>query len=201
MTETEKKSVDKRELRRRIRQMRRKMGEETWRERSRSVCRIIQETEAYREAEIIYVYLAVRGEVLLDELIRDAQRAGKRVLAPRVKGKEMIFCPIPDLDQVQISPMGIREPPENGESREEEIGDSEKNVLFLIPGIAFDWKGNRVGRGGGYYDRFLERHFMQNKVGVAFSFQIYEEVPAEESDIPVDAVATEEGIRYPALQG
>lgn len=198
MTETENMLEDKREIRRRIRGIRRKMEEEWWREKSRSVCENIQETEAYREAKIVYVYLAVRGEVLLDELIRDALCAGKCVLAPRVKGKEMIFCPLRNLDQVQIGPMGIREPSGQGESGEDESRNPEENVLFLMPGIAFDRKGNRVGQGGGYYDRFLERNFIRNKIGVAFSFQIYEKVPAEERDIPVDAVVTEEGVWPPS---
>ena len=186
--------TDKQERRRHIRQTRRTMDEEAWRERSRSVCRIIHRTKAYQEAEILYAYLAVRGEVLLDELIEDALRAGKRVPVPRVEGENMVFCPIWDLEQVQVSPMGIREP--TGEAERNENGNPKprEKILFLMPGIAFDRKGNRVGQGGGYYDRYLERNLMFCKVGAAFSFQMQEEVPTGALDIPVDAVASEDGL-------
>lgn len=180
--------MDKQELRRKIRAKRRAMTQEEWLAKSEQVCRRIQDLPAYGEAGIVYAYLAVRGEVLLDSLIADAWRRGKRVAVPRVAGREMEFCRLTDFGAVEISPLGIREPVE----REVLETDGER-ALFLMPGIAFDRAFNRVGQGGGYYDRYLAKYTVPFKLGVAFAFQIYPSVPVEEFDVKADGIVTERG--------
>lgn len=188
--------MDKQELRGKIRAKRRAMPREEWLVKSEQVCRQIRALRAYEEAGIVYAYLAVRGEVLLDSLIEDAWRQGKRVAVPRVAGREMEFYRLTDFEAVELSPLGIREPVERAiwEPVEREVWEAGgEKTLFLMPGIAFDRAFNRVGQGGGYYDRYLAKYDMPFKLGVAFAFQVYPSVPAEEFDMKVDGIVTEAG--------
>lgn len=193
--------MDKGELRREIRARRRRMGQEEWTAGSERVCRRIQSLRQYEEAEIVCAYLAMRGEVLLDGLIEDAWRRGKQVAVPRVVGQEMLFYRLESLEAVEISPLGIREPrepavvlPGAGLPVEWKPVETDGQVLFLVPGVAFDRQLDRVGQGGGYYDRYLEKYPAAFKLGVAFAFQLYPHVPAEEFDVKLDGIAVESGV-------
>ena len=195
--------MDKGELRREIRARRRRMGQEEWTAGSERVCRRIQSLRQYEEAELVCAYLAMRGEVLLDGLIEDAWRRGKQVAVPRVVGQEMLFYRLESLEAVEISPLGIREPaaalsgaglPEADSSKEWKPVETDGQALFLVPGVAFDRQLNRVGQGGGYYDRYLEKRPAAFKLGVAFAFQLYPHVPAEEFDVKLDGIAVESGV-------
>ena len=86
--------------------------------------------------------------------------------------------------------MGIREPISQKPAPEEIIPGT---ALMLLPAVAVDPQGHRVGYGGGYYDKYLEKHPELTKVAVVFSFQVYDSVPEEPYDIPLDGIVTEEG--------
>lgn len=178
--------MDKRTIRAEIRKKRRALSPEETVSRSAAICRFIQARREYQEAETIYAYLSMPGEVCLDTLIIDAWRQGKQTAVPRVCGQEMSFYPLTDLAEVEISPLGIREP-----AGATPITVREK-TLFLMPGIAFDLSRNRIGQGGGYYDRYLSSHPMPQKWAVAFGFQIYDTLPAAPHDIKADAIITEQ---------
>lgn len=155
--------------------------------KSHQICERIWNQRAYQRADVIYAYLAKRGEVLLDELIENAWCQGKKVAVPKVLGADMRFYEIDNLEEVQESRMGIREP------------ISEKTVrgqrpLILMPAVALDAQMHRVGHGGGYYDRYLEQNQMPLKVAVAFDFQIYPRVPSEAFDVMADVIVTESRI-------
>lgn len=201
--------MDKKEIRREIRARRAALTEEEWREKSSVICDRIMQTVAYQTADVIYAYLAKKGEVLLDELIQHAWKCGKQVAVPKVMGNEMDFYEITDLEQVEIGPMGIREPVSGKWIQESErcCFSSETNAvsankseqesrigLMIMPAVAVDSKLHRIGYGGGYYDRYLERYPQLRKMAAAFAFQIYEEVPAEDFDIGPDCIVTEERI-------
>ena len=193
--------MHKGELRREIRARRRRMSREEWTAGSERVCRRIQGLRQYEEAELVCAYLAMRGEVLLDGLIEDAWRRGKQVAVPRVLGQEMLFYRLESLEAVEISPLGIREPvaalPGSGPPGEWKPAEPDGRALFLVPGVAFDRQLNRVGQGGGYYDRYLEKRPAAFKLGVAFAFQLYPYVPAEEFDVKLDGIAVESGVYMP----
>ena len=179
--------ANKKEIRAQIRQKRKALSRQEWLEKSHVICDSLRRMPEYQQSDVIYAYLAKEGEVLLDELIEEALRDGKKVAVPNVLGTEMEFYELNDLAQVQIGCLGIREPL----SRQPVCG---QHPWMILPAVAVDEHLHRVGYGGGYYDRYLERHPKLLKVAVVFAFQVYHRVPAEEFDVCPDLVVTENGI-------
>ncbi len=198
--------MTKQQIRAEIRHRRKAMPEQKWREDSHRICEAIRQMPTYQQAQVLYVYLAKQGEVLLDELILDALAAGKMVAVPRVLGAEMEFFVIQDLQDVEIGCMGIREPLSGMTVDEADwIGNMDRSekkqhTLMLLPAVAVDEQRHRVGYGGGYYDKYLEKHPELEKVAVAFEFQVYPQVPTEAFDVPLDRIITEERILEKHMQ-
>ena len=185
--------MTKQQIRAEIRGRRKAMSETVWRENSHRICEAIRQMPVYQQAQVIYAYLAKQGEVLLDELILDALKAGKVVAVPKVLGAEMEFFVIRDLADVEIGCMGIREPLSR-QSVAEALGDDlqDHHEIMLLPAVAVDENCHRVGYGGGYYDKYLEKHPALKKLAVAFEFQVYPQVPTEPFDVRLDCIVTEE---------
>ena len=182
--------MTKEEIRSRIRTCRKEMSVLQWQEKSHEICQQIVKSRVYEQAEVIYAYLAKQGEVLLDEVILDAIAKGKQVAVPKVMGKEMRFYRLRDLADVEPGCLGIREPLFREEIL---VGDQKTSTgLMLLPAVAVDRQGHRVGYGGGYYDRYLEQEPGWIKVAAVFGFQVYEQVPTEALDVPLDGIVTEE---------
>ncbi|MCR4562306.1 MAG: 5-formyltetrahydrofolate cyclo-ligase [Bacilli bacterium] len=132
---------------------------------------------------VIALYAAMKNEVNLDPLIGYLLRDGKVVLLPKVYGKQLRFYQIMSLSDLRESNgyFHIREPLNGNVYEKEDI------EVIIVPGIGFDNDNNRLGRGGGYYDRYLNG-FRGKKIGVAFKEQILDFVPHEEFDVPMDLV-------------
>ena len=148
----------------------------------------------YREAKVLYAYLTFNQELRTDGLIRRAWADGKRVAVPRVLGKGVMeFYYIDSFDGFIRSSFGVPEPPEDPQR----LAD-EDDILLLMPGLAFDRAHNRVGYGGGFYDRYLERLHRSGarvfKPALAYEFQIVDSIPANAHDVRVDAILTAEEI-------
>ena len=174
--------MDKKTLRRQIRDLKRAMPEEEILLRSEKLGELFAATEAYRNAKSIYGYLPYNQEVRTVAMLQKAQQDGKRVAVPKVYGDTMRFLWLDDLSQVEKSEMGIPEP-----VADEPVADDE-TALVLMPGVAFTEKGDRMGYGGGYYDRFLAAEPNHPTVALCYAFQMVESLPTEEFDIPVDLV-------------
>lgn len=174
--------MNKKELRKAIRQRKRAMTEEEIRERSESLARKFLETEAYRTAKSVYGYLPYNQEVRTVPILEQALREGKAVAVPKCYGDEMRFIWLQDLTAVEKSPMGIPEPTADGPVADDET------ALVLMPGVAFDKEGHRIGYGGGYYDKFLAREGKHPTVALCYDFQVVDCLETEEFDIPVDQV-------------
>lgn len=142
---------------------------------------------AYRQAEDILCYLDIRREVGTRGIIEKAWKDGKRTWIPKVMGKEMEFFRLTAWEDLSPGAFGIPEP-KDGERFQEKQG------LVVLPGTAYDASGYRIGYGGGYYDRYLAKHPELTKMGIGFSFQLFQTLPKEPCDIPVDIVITEEGV-------
>jgi 5-formyltetrahydrofolate cyclo-ligase len=129
------------------------------------------------------VYLSLPHEISLDPLISALLERGITVAAPRVdtEGGEMSFWQLESLDAVEIGLWQVRQPPD--------IQCIDELPLIVVPGLAFDPSGGRLGMGGGWYDRFLCAS--KCAVGVAFDCQMVPEVPLEAHDIRMNFVATE----------
>lgn len=140
----------------------------------------------------VALFFSMTGEIETGDLIHTLTTKDFKVSLPRVEGEYIHFYPVgkPGGDFFDISEYGIREP----------IGEVEDRVckdieVVIVPGMAFDHKGARLGRGKGFYDRFLNAHPSTVKVGYAFDCQILPEIPTEEHDIKMDYVISASGLK------
>ena len=174
--------MDKKELRRYIREKKRAMTETEIEEKSRRLGELFLATEAYRNADTIYGYLPYNQEVRTVPMLEQALRDGKRVAVPKCYGDEMRFIYLTDLTRVEKGYAGIPEPVEDGPVAHD------RTALVLMPGLAFDPQGHRIGYGGGFYDRFLASEPNHPTLALCYGFQMVEHLQTEEFDIPVDQV-------------
>ncbi|HRU55501.1 MAG TPA: 5-formyltetrahydrofolate cyclo-ligase [Candidatus Sumerlaeia bacterium] len=152
----------------------------------------------FQKSKTVMTYLSIKGEVETLEFAREVLKRKKRLVVPKVQThpKTLLACEINTLEEgLSPSRYGILEPV-NALIRQVDPYEIE---LHVIPGLAFDKKGHRLGRGGGYYDRFLS-DISPNAmtVGVCYECQFLESVPCDSKDVPVRCVVTERGVVYPA---
>ena len=174
--------MDKKELRSRIRQRKRAMTGEEIDRRSAELGRKFLASLAYRHAKTIYGYLPYNQEVRTVPMLEQALKDGKRVAVPKVYGDEMKFILMEDLTQVSKGYAGIPEPIADGPEADD------PTALVLMPGLAFDEEGHRIGYGGGFYDKFLSREPNHPTLALCYEFQMLPHVDTEAFDIPVDCV-------------
>ena len=141
-------------------------------------------------AQEVYCYASYKEEVSTVQILENARKAGKRTALPKINGNgRMCFYYVTDTDKLYLNQYGIFEP--GGSSEKAEATD--KNVLVIIPGAAFDRSGRRIGYGGGYYDRFLKAHPAYHTLGIAFDIQCFDRIPDEQHDIRLKTIITEKG--------
>ena len=174
--------MDKAQLRKEIREKKRAMTQEDICLRSRRLCEKFVQSQAYLDAKTIYGYLPYNQEVRTWDALLQAIQDGKRVAVPKVYGDDMKFIYITDFSQIDTGYCGIPEP-----IADEPIAD-DQTALVLMPGLAFDREGHRIGYGGGFYDRFLSQEPNHPTLALCYDFQILDSLPTEEFDIPVDTV-------------
>ncbi|MEK6607981.1 MAG: 5-formyltetrahydrofolate cyclo-ligase [Myxococcota bacterium] len=179
--------MEKHELRNQMNRLRRALSQGEIDRRSRDVASRIRALPEYGGARTLAYYAPQGGEIDLLPLAADDLAAGRAVCFPRVEAerRELRFRRVRDLGELSPSEYGIRAPlAEAAETPAESID------LYLVPGLAFDPEGRRVGRGAGYYDRAL-RGVRGFKVGVAHDFQVAERVADGDGDVAMDAVVTD----------
>ena len=174
--------MNKLELRQQIRQQKRQMTPEAIAEKSEKLLEQFLATDLYRNATVLYGYMSYNQEVRTLPILEQALRDGKRVAIPKCYGDEMRFIYIEDLSAVAKSSCGIPEP-----IADEPIALDE-TALVLMPGLAFDPAGHRIGYGGGFYDKYLSAQPNHPTVALCFDFQMFPALETEEFDIPVDLV-------------
>lgn len=174
--------MDKKELRSAIRAKKRAMTPSEIEEKSRALGELFAASPLYQNAKTIYGYLPYNQEVRTVPMLARALRDGKQVAVPKVYGDEMRFIVMTDLSQVEKGYSGIPEP----------IADApvagDETALVLMPGLAFDPAGHRIGYGGGFYDKFLAREPDHPTLALCYDFQMLPQLETEEFDIPVDCV-------------
>ncbi len=192
--------MDKKILRNKMLHMRNQLSDEECVKRSEQITYHLINTDAYQKAEYLLVYIHYQKEVMTDQIIMHALSTGKHVFVPRVSGKDMEFYEIHSFEDCNSGFHGISEPSESCVSFPEVCctvtSPSEKNTLqntlMILPGLAFDSTGHRLGYGGGYYDRYLAQTGIEcTKMAVAYSFQVIIDVPHEQYDVRVDTVITD----------
>jgi len=160
-------------------------------EASELIARNVLDLPELREPVSLMLFLSTPGEVDTDPLVRGCLAAGHRVYAPRTlrRLRRMIPVRLRSLDDVVVGSFGIREP-----AGDETVEPAELDVV-IVPAVAFDRTCGRLGRGGGYYDRFIcELRSGAVTCGVALSRHVIDAVPTEPHDRPVDIVVTERGV-------
>lgn len=179
--------MDKKTLRRTISAQKRAMTHGEIERRSVLLAERFYATAQYQECRSLYAYLSFNQEVRTNPIIERAWLDGKRVAVPKVLGKDMVFIWIDSFDG--LTPQGahnIMEPKENSPVA------NDRTALVLMPGLAFDPEGHRLGYGGGYYDRFLMREPCHPTVALCYGFQRLDRLDTQAHDIPVDLVITDE---------
>ena len=174
--------MDKASLRKEIREKKRTMTPEQIDTASQRLAKLFLQSELYQRAKSVYGYLPYNQEVRTVPILEQALRDGKRVAVPKVYGEEMKFIWINDLSAVSDGFAGIPEPVADGP-----VAD-DPTALVLMPGLAFDPQGHRIGYGGGFYDKFLAAEPTHPTLALCYGFQMRDHLDTEEFDKIVDCV-------------
>lgn len=169
---------------------------------SREIVKNLTSLPCYQNTEVLLAYANYRSEVETLELICQALSEGRQVFVPRVEGRNMEFYQITDLTQLQAGYRGIPEPI-SGRPYTDCLLQTKQipQTLLCMPGVAFDRAHHRIGYGGGFYDRYLEKLAVYQKQGslrlvtaaLAYTCQIWDEISWESHDIMPDMILTQEG--------
>ena len=195
--------MDKNEIRKQQTGKRDSLGKDERIQLSERISEWLFSMEEYCLADTVLSYASFRSEVITDEINRRILSDGKALYLPRTfwEKKEMVFFRVQDPDrELEPGTMGIREPvtslppfdPGSVSSERIEKG----RVLVLMPGVAFDKDGNRLGYGGGFYDRFLSayRFLSDHAILLAYGIQRTESIPAGPDDMRPKFILTESGV-------
>lgn len=156
-----------------------------WQQRSEIIQKKLIAHPWFLSAENIYCYMDYNNEVGTKKIIEESWYQGKNVWIPKIHGTHMEFYKINDFDSLIPESHGILEPAPL-------IKAENQDALMILPGVGFDLWGNRLGYGGGYYDRYLERYPHLKKIALGFDLQIHEgKLPSEPTDIRPDYIITE----------
>jgi 5-formyltetrahydrofolate cyclo-ligase len=180
-------------LRRRLVAQRGTLSKRAILQKSAAIAGHVMRLPAFYASQTLMAYLALAQEVQTWRLIEAARQQHKRIVVPVIEGNALVAVELPiDKAQLQCGAYGILEPRcKQAAIRPEEID------FVLVPGLAFDRQGGRVGFGRGYYDRFLcQLPVTARFCGLAFNMQVVSHVPCMPYDICMHYVATEEGIMH-----
>lgn len=173
--------LEKKELRKQIRLLKQQYSLAEKKAKSISVWETLEQEERFQKAQVILAYWSMDDEVYTHEFVAKWS-AQKTLLLPSVRGEEL------DIRYFEGEELLC---PGEGYAIPEPVGklfqDLKQIDLIIVPGVAFDVRGGRLGRGKGYYDKILKQTDAY-KVGVCFDFQLVEQVPTEEHDIKMDLV-------------
>lgn len=188
--------ISKKELRNEILKRRDAITKDEHNEKSNYIAEYVIRHTVFEESNVILLFASFRNEVDTSKIFKYAIDAGKEVYYPKVFGKEMEFYRVESEDDFEAGRWGIREP--KAEDEKKFIPMLEERVCIIMPGAVFDRKGNRIGYGGGYYDKFLKKMgtFRFHKIGIGFACQVVdiENFPKEEHDVTLDMLVTEIGL-------
>ncbi len=188
------KGIDKKELRKKIIKRRDRLTVGQIKEKSGVIAERLYNLSAYRKAETVMFFISFGSEVDTGPMLEETIKRGKLALAPKTlpDTRELVPSQIKNL-QTDLAP-GVYNIPEPTAEALRPV-EPEKVDLLIVPGVAFDNKGNRIGYGGGYYDRFFARLKPDTPlVALAFELQILPAVPVDDWDRRVDLIITEERI-------
>ena len=175
-------------IRKQVLESRSNLSSEERKRKSREIEQQLFSLPEFRKSRTILFFASFRSEVETGDMIRRALAMGKQIVLPKVKGKELALFRITDFDRdVAPGAWDIPEPTTGAPSNLKDID------LIIVPGAAFDEKGNRLGYGAGFYDKLLS-DYRKITVALAFETQIVPTVPVDQHDIPIQKIVTEKRI-------
>ena len=183
--------MQKPELRQCMRQRLAQMEAERYGEASAAIVQHIIDSDFWKQSAGVLLYSPLPMEPQITPLFFQARTDGKRIFYPKVAGVQLELYELTDPGQLKLGSFGVMEPDETQCRRVESTAVD----MTLVPGLAFDMQGVRLGRGQGYYDRFLAE-FHGAAVGCFFSIQEVEEVPLEPHDQILRSMVTEKGLYF-----
>lgn len=184
--------MSKTELRKSAADARRSLGFKKVLALSEEIERKLESLEEFKRSKVISIYVSMREEVQTERIILNALNTGKRVLVPIVapRNKHLEFSEIHTLSELAQGHFGIQEP----KTEFVRPVDLSRAEVIIVPVVAWDERGFRIGNGGGYYDIALGPLKENLTVGVAFEAQRVEKVPEEKHDVPLKMIITESRI-------
>lgn len=174
--------MEKQEIRRKIKALRTMLSEEERHSAAEEVFRQLEQTAAFIMAERILMYHSLPDELSTHAFLRKWS-GRKRFFLPRVNGVNLDILPYNE-SRLELGSFHIEEP------IGDDVVDPAEIELIIVPAVAYDRSGNRLGRGKGFYDRLLSSSHA-TKIGVGYDFQLLDSLPAEKHDVPVDIVITQ----------
>lgn len=171
--------IEKKELRVNIKALKKQHTKEQLLEQSVAILSKLENDDDFKKARIVMIYSALPDEVQTQAFL-EKWRYRKKIILPTVAGDDIIPVELAEETTFAVGDFNILEP-----QNEPYTGGYD---LIVVPGVAFDRNGNRIGRGRGYYDRFLCKHLNVRRIGICFDFQLVDEVPTEPNDIKMDKV-------------
>lgn len=179
--------MDKKELRKQFRLLRK---ENCSLDKSKIITAKLLNSEEYKNASSVFVYVSYNTEVDTLGIITQALKDKKKVAVPVMTdvAHTMVFIEIRELDSLEKNSYGILEP----KLLQENIVLPDDKTIVIVPALAFDKRGYRLGYGGGYYDKYLSEHKTMCNIGIGFSCQLVDKLIVEENDIKLDKLITEE---------
>jgi len=182
----------KEELRKEGMQIRKNLPEMELMEKSKQIKKRLYKMKEFQQASTILFYVSYDNEVYTHDMIKEHLSNGKNVVVPITDAEKhcLILSKLNSWEDLECSTYSILEPKKNG-IREVSL---DKIDFVLVPGVVFDESGNRIGHGVGYYDKLLKNSKNAIHIGLAFELQIVDNIPAEEHDVKVDKIVTEERI-------
>ena len=188
----------KAEIRNKIKLLRKNYNEEELNKYSEIICSKFYEN--YGSLSTFLMYYPINNEVNILNLINRLYLEGKLIYLPSVKNKNIVFKKFNGIESLQLGSFNVLEPtgdeyrPLDSSSNEKSMKNKKADII-CIPGVAFDEECNRIGYGGGFYDRFLETETEIKRVALAYDFQIINnKIETENFDQAVDEIITEERI-------
>ncbi len=173
----------KEKLRKDIRSLKKEYSEDELYNKSEEVLSVVEITGVFQDAKTIFFYNALGDEVQTIDFIRKWGQK-KNFYLPVMSGDDLLFRHCATDSGFKQSALGIMEP------EGEDFTDYRKVDLIIVPGVAFDRKMNRLGRGRGFYDRFLPA-ISAPKMGICFDFQLFDQIPSDGNDIKMDYIVSE----------
>jgi len=180
--------MDKVSLREQIKGLRNMLSFDEVKESGMLLRAKLADTDIFKNANNVFLYLPIKNEANTIPVAELCFLLGKHVLVPKTEGEFINFYEIKSLDECKKGTFGILEP----DKKEIFVPKKEDNNIIIVPGLAFDEKFNRLGYGGGYYDKFFEKNasISFKKIAFAYDFQVLKAIPHEEYDIKMDYILT-----------